>query len=343
MQAQTLNAALSAAEPSSKLLVSYRTALWLALLTYPLVPNLLFHAAGLEGSIAAVTGFLLVYAWAVSGPVMAWLALCEADRVRMNRAEHPQLVKEAILAAIGAPFFVWSGVALNWIHLGGHQAALWYLLLAAVAASRLLPTPQARLTRGDSLQRVHRISAILLLLFGVAHVANHLAAVDSLQAHVTVQNWMRTVYRQPVIEALIVAAALSQVVTGWLVVSRVRLQRSTRLRNLQVLAGSFLGMFFISHLTGVFSGRFVQHVDTTFSWATGGPHGLLTNPRSPSMVPYYSLAVLAFSIHAATAGRWTLAPLMGQPAALKLCYAGIALGAVLTLALLLPMAGIHLG
>jgi len=119
------------------------------------------------------------------------------------------------------------------------------------------------------------------------------------------------------------------------------LQRSTRLRNLQVLAGSFLGMFFISHLTGVFSGRFMQHVDTTFSWATGGPHGLLTNPRSPSMVPYYSLAVLAFFIHAATAGRWMLAPALGQSAALKLCYAVIALGMVVTLALLLPMAGIH--
>jgi hypothetical protein len=135
---------------------------------------------------------------------------------------------------------------------------------------------------------------------------------------------------------------LCQVVTGWLVVSRVRLQRSTQLRNLQALPGSFLGMFFISHLTGVFSGRFVQHVDTSFSWATGGPHGLPTNPGSPSMVPYYSLAVLAFFIHAATVGRWTLAPALGQSAALNICYAVIALGMVVTLALLLPMAGIQL-
>jgi hypothetical protein len=342
MRAQTLNPAVLAADSSSKALVSYRAILWVALLTYPLVPTLLFHGAQLAGPAAAVSGFLLAYTWAVSGPVMAWLALCEADRVKLNRAEHPQVVKEAMLAVIGAPFFVWSGVALRWINLGGRQTELWYLLLATVAISRWLPPPKARLTRGDSLQRVHRISAMLLLLFGMVHVTNHVAAVGSLQTHVTLQNWLRTVYRQPVVEALIIMAALSQVVTGWLVVSRVRLQRSTRLRNLQVLAGSFLGMFFISHLTGVFSGRFVQHVDTTFSWATGGPHGLLANPRSPSMVPYYSLAVLAFFIHAATAGRWTLASALGPSAALKLCYGIIVLGIMVTLTLLLPMSGIHL-
>jgi hypothetical protein len=60
------------------------------------------------------------------------------------------------------------------------------------------------------------------------------------------------------------------------------------------------------------------------------------------MVPYYSLAVLAFFIHAAIAGRWTLAPAFGQSAALKLCYAIIVLGIVVTFTLLLPMSGIHL-
>src|SRR5215472_2058798 len=170
MQAQTLNTTVFAADGSSKALVSYRAVLWVALLTYPLVPTLLFRGAHLAEPAAAVSGFLVAYAWSVSGPVMGWLALCEADRIKMNRAEHLQLVNEAMLAAIGAPFFVWSGVALRWIHLGGRQTELWYLLLAAVGTSRLLPLPKARLTRSDSVQRVHRVSAMLLLLFGLAHV-----------------------------------------------------------------------------------------------------------------------------------------------------------------------------
>ena len=334
-----------AAESQSRALQRYRATLWLALLTYPLVPWLLFQSAGLSAVSPVLSGLcvLLSFGWGVTGPVMAWLALCEADRIQLNRGEHPQLVREAILAVVGWPFFVLSGAVLAWIPAAGLQTPLWYLLLAAVAASRWLPLPQARPAPGQWLDRVHRGSAVLLLAFGAVHVVNHLTSIESLQAHVGLQNALRTVYRQPVVEALIVLAALSQVWTGARLVSRVRLQRSTRLRNLQVLAGSFLGMFFLSHLTGVFiSGRLVQGVDTTFAWATGGPHGLLTNARSPQFVPYYLLAVLAFFLHAACAGRWSLAPLLGQSAALKLCYGTMALGAIVSLGLLAPLAGLHL-
>lgn len=344
MHAQTVPAPAFAAETQSRALLRCRTTLWLALLTYPLVPWLLFRSAGLSVISPLLSGLcvLLSFGWGITGPVMAWLALCEADRIQLNRREHPQLVREAILAVVGWPFFVLSGAVLAWIPATSFQVPLWYLLLAAVAASRWLPLPQARPSPSQLLDRIHRGSALLLLAFGVMHVANHLVALESLQAHVNLQNMLRTVYRQPVVEVLIVVAALSQIWTGALLVSSVRLQRSTRLRNLQVLAGSFLGMFFLSHLTGVFiSGRLVQGVDTTFAWATGGPHGLFTNVRSPQFVPYYLLAVLAFFLHAACAGRWSLAPMLGQSVALKLCYGIMVLGAIISLALLLPLAGWH--
>ena len=344
MQVQTWSTAQSAAPIASQRLAAYRATVWLALITYPLVPGLFFRSYNLSSvnPVLAVAAFALSYAWAVTGPVMAWFLLGEADRIRLNRAEHPQVIREAVLAAIGAPFFVFTGAALVWVHLARFQIAVWYLLLAAVAAARWLPADQAVPVARPVIERVHRASAIILLAFGIAHVANHTAALDSLAAHVTVQNFLRTVYRQPPLEILLVIAALSQVWTGSRLVSRARWQRATGLRNLQVLAGSFLGMFFISHLSGVFiSGRLLGHVDTTFAWATGGPGGLLTNARSPEFIPYYSLAVLAFFLHAASAGRWGLAPAMGKSAALKLCYGVIALGALVTLLLLLPMSGIR--
>jgi len=316
--------------------------LWAALLTYPLVPALLYQSGALAASnrMLAAAAVLASYAWSIAGPVAAWFALCESDRRKLNRRERPQLVREAVLAAIGAPFFVLSGVILRWVHLTGQQALLWYLVLAAVAAARWLPPPQNRLAHEDVWQRVHRLSASLLVLFGVAHVANHLASVDSLQAHVTVQNLLRSVYRQPVVEVLIVAAALLQVLTGWVTVARVRLQRSNGLRNLQVLAGAYLGMFFLSHLTGVFGGR-LQNADTTFAWATGGAGGLLSNPRLGSFLPYYSLAVFAFSVHAAVAARWIFAGALGESRALKLSYSLLALSGIVTLALLLPLCGVR--
>lgn len=344
MQVQTWSTAPSAVQSSSQRLAAYRATLWLALLTFPLVPGLFFRSRNLSSvsPVLAVAGFVLSYAWAVTGPVMAWFLLNEADRVRLNRAEHPQVVREAILAAIGAPFFVFTGAALVWIHMAAYQVVVWYGLLAAVAAARWLPAAQMAPLARPLIERIHRTSAIILLLFGVAHIANHTAALDSLSAHVTVQNLLRTVYRQTPLEILLVLAALSQVWTGSRLVSRARWQQGTGLRNLQVLAGSFLGMFFISHLSGVFiSGRLLGHVDTTFAWATGGPQGLLTNARSPEFVPYYSLAVLAFFLHAACAGRWSLTPALGKSAALRFCYGVIALGTVVTLLLLLPMSGIR--
>ncbi|HLK47312.1 MAG TPA: hypothetical protein VKT49_04205 [Bryobacteraceae bacterium] len=283
---------------------------------------------------------VLSYAWAIAAPVAAWLALCEADRVRLNRREHPQLTREAILAAVAAPFYVLSGVVVGWVHLRGLHDVLWYMVLAGVAAARWL-APPALLAREERWQRLHRVSAMLLVVFGVAHVGNHLAALDSLQAHVTVQNMLRAVYRQPAIEVLIVIAALVQVGSGWLIVSRARLQRANGLRNLQVLAGAFLGMFFLSHLTGVFSGRLLQNVDTTFAWATSGSGGVLT--KSPAFLPYYSLAVLAFLVHAALAARWTFSGVLGQTRALKLCYGLLALSGAVTIALLLPLCGVRLG
>lgn len=340
---QTLAAAPSATALSSRAVVSYRTVLWTALLSYPFVPSLLSASAGLASSsrALAVTGVLLSYAWSIAAPVTAWFALDAADRAKLNRREHPQVTREAIFAAIAAPWFVLSGVIVGWVHLRGYQVVIWYALLAGLAAARWLPPSKSHLAREQGWQRAHRTSAILLVSFGAAHVGNHLAAVGSLQAHVALQNALRTVYRQPVVEALIVAAALLQVCSGWVIVSRAQLQRANGLRNLQVLAGSFLGMFFLSHLTGVFSGR-LQHIDTTFAWATGGPGGLLGNSRSPSFLPYYSLAVLAFGVHAAIAARWTLAPVLGQVRALKVCYALLAVSGAATLAMLLPLCGIHL-
>ncbi len=344
MQAQTLATAPSPVETASRALLSYRSVLWAALLSYPLVPALLFRSASMAGSnrLVAVVCVAVSYLWAISGPVAAWFALCEADDTKVSRREHPQIVREAILAAVAAPWFVLSGVILGWAHLRGYQGVFWYLVLAGVAAARWLPAPAERLVRQHRWYRAHRISAMVLALFGVAHVGNHLAAVGSLQAHVAVQNILRSVYRQPAIEALIVTAALLQVATGWVIVSRVRLQRSNGLRNLQILAGAFLGMFFLSHLTGVFSGR-LQNTDTTFAWATGGAHGLLLSMRSPSFLPYYSLAVFAFCIHAAIASRWMLVPVIGQRLAQKAGYGLVAASGIASVAILLPLCGIHLG
>src|SRR5690242_537841 len=109
VQAQTLATATLPVELSSRRLVSYRAVLWAVLLTYPFTAILLSRSAGLAYPALAALCVALSYAWAIGAPVAAWFALCEADRVRLNRREHPQVVRETILAAVAAPFYVLSG------------------------------------------------------------------------------------------------------------------------------------------------------------------------------------------------------------------------------------------
>jgi hypothetical protein len=344
MQAQTVTSGALPVQAAWSRITAYRAILWLALLTFPVAPAMIFRSKGLASVSVVLAGACIViaYCWTIAGPVMGWLTLCEADRMQLDRRKHPQIILEAILGAMAPPFFTFSGAALGLIHLGKYQMQLWYLVLAGLALSGFLPASQAQAATGAGLRRLHRISAILVGAFGLAHAVNHLFALQSLNAHVAVQDALRVVYRQPVVEALIVAAALVQIATGAVVVSRARHQRSTPLRNAHILAGCFLAMFFLSHLTGVTMGRFVQKADTTFAWATGGPGGLLAGPRSGIFFPYYSLSILAIFIHTAGGVRASLAGALGKAAALKLCYALVALGIAVTLAVLLPMSGFRL-
>ncbi len=343
MQAETFNPALVAVESPSRLLY-YRTTLWLALLTFPFAPGLIFRSVKLASVNPVLAGVcaLIAYGWTIAAPIMAFLTLCEADRVKLDRREHPEVALEAILGAMTPPFFTFSAAVLGLMHLVKDQMQIWYVLLACLALSRFLPVSQAKAVAGKGLKRVHRVSSILIGAFALSHVINHMFALESLKTHVAVQNVLRVVYRQPVIEVLIIAAAFVQLVTGAVIIARARHQRSTPLRNLHVLAGCFLAMFFMSHLTGVGMGRFVQKVDTTFAWATGGPKGLLAGARSGIFFPYYSLSVLAIFVHMGGGVRWGLARMLGQSTALKLCYVLIAIGIVATLLLLLPMSGFRL-
>ncbi len=314
------------------------------MLTFSFAPGLIPRSLNLTALNPFLAGIcaLVAYGWTITAPVMAFFTLCEADRMQVDRRAHPQIALEAILGAMTPPFFTFSASILGLLHLAPYQPLLWYLLLTGLAASRFLPISETTAISGAGLKKIHRVSSLLIGTFGLAHVINHMFALVSLSAHAAVQNMLRTVYCQPPIEVLIVIAAFVQIVTGVSIVGRARHQRSVPLRNMHLLAGCFLAMFFLSHLTGVGMGRFVQKVDTTFAWATGGPKGLLAGARSGLFFPYYSLSVLAVFLHAAGGARWGLARLIGQSAALRLCYLLIALGFVATLVVLPAMSGFRL-
>jgi succinate dehydrogenase/fumarate reductase cytochrome b subunit len=195
---------------------------------------------------------------------------------------------------------------------------------AAVAAKA---TPR----QAPLLRRLHRASALFLLLFIAAHIANHLAALGGISAHVAMMQSLRLVYRAPMIEPLLLAAVTWQMASGLMLVMRSGPPPRRGVARLQAASGVALLAFLAVHVGAVLAGR-ARGLDTGFHFAAAGFHA--GNYRL-FFAPYYFAAILFLFIHLGCALYWRLGDLAG---AFALGIAS-ALGAVLGLAIVLALAG----
>jgi hypothetical protein len=107
------------------------------------------------------------------------------------------------------------------------------------------------------------------------------------------------------------------------------------------VSGLYLAVFLVTHLITVFTTR-RSGIDTDFVWASHAPGGLLSSLSSVSLLPRYSLAVLAVFVHLACQARWNLSRLISQSAARAVSYSVIGLGLATTVVVALAASGVHL-
>ena len=186
-----------------------------------------------------------------------------------------------------------------------------------------------------SLRRLHALSALLLALFALVHLTNHLAGLAGVETHRAVMQALRTVYRQPVVEALLLAVVSFQAVSGLVLVARGWKQRRGRIAWLQAGSGLYLAFFLLNHVGAVLAGRGLLGLDTDFHFAAAGFH---VPPFAFFFAPYYFLGVLALFTHLGCAGYWHLQERGTRIAGLALA-APMLLGAVLGAVLVSMMAG----
>ncbi|MEO0732724.1 MAG: hypothetical protein AAFZ52_07815 [Bacteroidota bacterium] len=182
------------------------------------------------------------------------------------------------------------------------------------------------------MKQLHALSGSLVLLFVVFHLANHLTAWWGVAAHQRILEALRTVYRHPLGEGLLLAAVLFQSVSGVLMVGkywRGRARWSGWFR-LQVWSGVYLAFFFANHVGAVLVGRYVLAVDTNLAFATAG---LWTMPQALFFWPYYSLGVMALFGHVAAVCR-------GRLKANGLAWLVIGFGGAVLLGILLGFAAL---
>jgi len=186
-----------------------------------------------------------------------------------------------------------------------------------------------------TLRHLHRYSALLLGLFLLAHLGNHLAGLAGIDAHIALMERLRTVYRFPLIEALLLAAVGVQVASGITFLVRGWKKRRGAVYALQAVSGGYLAFFFLNHVGAVLVGRTVLDLDTNFHFAAAGMH---VAPFHFFFMPYYFLAVLALFTHAGCFLYWRR--LRTSPACARQALAlSMTIGAVLGLLIVLMLAG----
>lgn len=306
---------------------------WLVPVLYPLCPAAIFYAAQLERTHGALGAPALVAAlmWAFAGPFAALLALQGIQGSWTNRPAHRFIAYGALAATVSPALF-------NLMSRTDSVLVAWYVAIALVFAVGMLPVPQSAAST-TKLRRIHRASGILILLFVAAHVANHLFAIVSVTTHAAVLDVLRTAYRQPIVEIVLLAAIAFQVGSGGIQVWRVQARRPSVATSVQMLSGAYLAVFFVAHVSAALLAR--PDTDTNFVWAAGR-NGLLASRGLTLLLPYYLLGVVAFFAHFGQFLRIRLLRFMPVVSVRRLSYAGMAFGGAVVVTIGLALCGVHL-
>ena len=140
----------------------------------------------------------------------------------------------------------------------------------------------------------HGVSAAVVGIFILAHMANHVVGLWGQEQHVAFMQALRPLYRNAVVEPALLALFTAQIVSGTTMVVRGWRDRQGSVAWLQAGSGIYLAAFVMFHAIAVLSGRLALGLDTDFRFAAAGFHV----PAWPLFFwPYYALAVFALFMH----------------------------------------------
>jgi hypothetical protein len=305
--------------------------IWLLPLLYPLAPPALFLGAQLvqthtEAGVAMLVGAL---AWAMAGPAAAVVALKRLHGARLDRLVPRLVVYGAVAATVSPALF-------NLTSRTGMRYAAWYAAVAVIAAAAFVPI---RSTSAGSARtrRLHRRSALIIVVFALLHIGNHLVAIVNVPMHSLVLEFARLLYRRPIVEAILFTAITFQIVTGGALASRVLIRRPTPAALVQAMSGLYVAVFFLAHVSAALLAR--GSTDTNFVWAAG-QGGVLARAGSTFLLPYYLLGVSALFVHVGAYLRARLALLIPEVSLQRLSYLAMAFASTVVVTIALALCGI---
>jgi len=293
----------------------------------------------------------LALAAALAMPAIAFAAALRLGRILEPSAAELAARRTALLAVAVPPLFTFVGVGA--LLLGhptwdtGFMLVLWAALAVRIATAGRMPqrlaAPGAAGVAGRWL-KAHGIGAVLAILFLCFHFSNHLVGLVGPDAHMAVMKVLRVVYRSPVVEPLLVGVFAFMIVTGSRLAWRWSARPMDAARTFQVAGGVFLVWAVISHVNAVlYLARVHFGIDTDWGFAVGAPVGMLLDPWSLRLLPYYLGAVFFVVAHAFCGLRIVmLAHHAPRASADRVLVGGTLFAALLATIIILAMCGLRL-
>jgi hypothetical protein len=297
-------------------------------------------------TVAVGASLLLVYGVAA----LAFAVAHHLGRVGGSSSRHARMT--AHLAVASPPLFTLIGVAFYLMGVPNGDYVLWGMTWIALAVLTVATTRTSAATTSEphrvtspALRTAHGFSAVaILLIFLMPHIANHLTAIWSVDAHMTMMRALRHVYRAELVQPLLVVLFIFQIASGLFLWRKRMTVKADLFGTLQTAAGIYLAIYLVSHMIAVFVlGRMVMKVDTDFLFATAAPAGLLHDAWNVRLIPHYSLAVWALFIHLGCGLRGVLlSHRIPVSTANASAWGMVGLGAAIAATIILSMCRLHI-
>jgi hypothetical protein len=259
--------------------------------------------------------------------------------------------KQVAFFSVAAPtIFVFLGVLT---YMAGHPATditiwivFWVAMIVFVAlGDHTKPATVIAKPIAPALRVAHGVSAAAIVaIFLVFHISNHLVGVFGPDAHAAVMKIGRHVYRNAMIEPVLVGLIFFQVGSGLYFTTHYIVAPMDRFRAFQLASGIYIAFYAIGHMDSVFIfARIFLGIDTDWGFATGAPTGLVKDPWNIRLVPHYALGVFFALSHLAAGLRVVLLShgMRRQLADRVMVTGAIAAGLVATI-IILAMCGLRL-
>ena len=324
----------------------------LAALLYP------FALEGFHTSVARIAEGASILSWlsaaaslalAFAMPLIAMLAAMSFSEIGRPTVAQLRAKRTALLALAAPTLFVFVGVVLTMLHDPVPDTWLWVacwaialaLLLRsdnsvpAVLAPRPIPAP---------LRVAHGVSALaLVMIFLTLHIANHLTFPAGEGTYNAVMKVFRHVYRNDILQPLVVALFLFQVGTGLFFVWRLTAAPSDRFRTFQIASGVYLAFYVLDHMDSVFVfARTYLGIDTGWGWATGAPTGIIKDAWNIRLLPHYWLGAFFVLAHLAAGTRGVMmAHSVSKAFADRFMISGTVVAAIIATWIMLGMSGMR--